>query len=291
MRAPRFAFALVVPALALFSLTVISPLVRAIGNSFYDYHLTSMHERAWNGLGHYAALLGSPDFYNALRNTLTFVVASVSIELVLGMGIALLLNQNVRFRNVLRGLVFVPWTIPTIVVALVWMWLYQPQYGIVNYVLQSVGIIKQPIHWLANLRWAMPAVIAAAVWKQTPLMVVMLLAGLQTVPRELVEAARVDGAGSLRVFWHITLPYLTGIITTTTLILVINNFQQFGLFWTMTGGGPINRTTTLAILTYQTAFEKYDLGLGSAIGVVWLCVLLAFAAVYTRLLRRSQVYS
>lgn len=204
--------------------------------------------------------------------------------------VALLLNHDFRGRNFFRGLIFLPWTLPTIIVAVIFMWIMQPQYGVLNYVLRGISVISANVNWLGNTQTALGSVIAAAVWRQLPFMMVMLLAGLQTVSRDLLEASQIDGANAAQVFRHITIPCIKSVIKTVVLTAVIGNFQMFTLFYNMTAGGPVRATTTLAVYTYETAFMSYDLGKGAAIGVIWMLFLLVFGIAYNKFFSRNELY-
>ncbi|MCZ8513714.1 sugar ABC transporter permease [Paenibacillus filicis] len=268
------------------SLTIISPLFKSIYMSFTDYSLMSATYK-WNNLDNYITILKSPDFYHSLRITLLYVVNAVLIDLLIGLSLALILNRSIKFRGFFRSIVMIPWAIPTIVTALIFMWIYQPDYGVLNYALNHLGIVHEKINWLHSINWALFAIVVVAVFRQTPLVSVMLLAGLQNIPGSLYEAAKIDGASGWRMFTNVTLPLLKPVITSVSLIMVVNNFQMFTLFFTLTGGGPANATSSLAILTYETAFSKYELGKGSAIGVIWLVLLFSFSIIYTRIMNRN----
>ncbi|NIK71997.1 MULTISPECIES: sugar ABC transporter permease [unclassified Paenibacillus] len=281
-----FAAILLLPVVIIMVLTIISPLVSAISLSFTDYSLMNqVHE--WNNFANYKELLGSSDFYHSLRITVTYVAATVIIDLLLGLLLAVLLNRNIRMRRFLRSVIMIPWAIPTIVTALIFLWIYQPDYGVLNYIATRLGLMKENVSWLQSMDWALPAITVVAVFRQTPLVCVMLLAGLQNISASLYEAAKIDGASGWRLFYNVTLPLLKPVIASVTLIMIVNNFQMFTLFFTLTGGGPAGSTTSLAILTYETAFSKYELAKGSAIGVIWLLLLFVFSILFTRFMNRN----
>lgn len=285
-----FAVALVMPALIMLCLTIITPLVNIIWMSFHDYSLLDIKHIKWNNFENYITLFHEKEFWNSFLRTIFYVTVTVGVQFVLGMAVALLLNKQFPGRNLMRGLIFLPWTIPTLIVAVIWMWIMQPQYGVLNYILRSLGIISENITWLSSPTTAMPSVIVAAVWRQLPFMMVMLLAGLQTVPRDLVEAATIDGASHIQVFRSITIPSIMSVIKTVTLTAIIGNFQMFTLFYNMTAGGPVRATTTLTVYTYETAFMSYNLGKGAAIGVVWMIFLLGFGILYNLKLSKTSFY-
>ncbi|MCM3747826.1 sugar ABC transporter permease [Paenibacillus pasadenensis] len=282
-----FAVVLLLPSILLLTLTIISPLIKSVMMSFTDYSLLSP-EQSWNNFANYAELLRSSEFYHSLRITLTYVVATVLLDLALGMTLALVLNRKIRFRGFFRSIIMIPWAIPTIVTALIFMWIYQGDYGVLNYVLVNLGIIDDNINWLRTTDYALASIVVVAVFRQTPLVTVMLLAGLQGISASLYEAARIDGANGWQVFTRITLPMLKPVITSVSLIMIVNNFQMFTLFFTLTNGGPAGSTTSLAIHTYFTAFSTYEMGKASAIGVIWLVLLFAFSTIFTRIMNRDD---
>lgn len=285
-----FAIGLILPAFAMLCITIIMPLIHIIWMSFHDYSLLNTKNIQWNQFENYVSLFGEKEFWRSFMRTIVYVSITVLIQFVLGMSVALLLNKEFPGRNLVRGLIFLPWTIPTLIVAVIWMWIMQPQYGVLNYILKSIGLISHNVSWLASTKTAMGSIIAAAVWRQLPFMMVMLLAGLQTVPQDLVEAATIDGASKRQVFSNITVPSIMSVIKTVTLTAIIGNFQMFTLFYNMTAGGPVRATTTLTVYTYETAFMSYNLGKGAAIGVVWMLFLIGFGTLYNRRLSKSELY-
>lgn len=255
--------------------------------SFTDYSLLSS-EKNWNNFANYSELLRSTEFYHSLKVTLNYVVVTVICDLVIGMTLAVVLNRNIRFRSIFRSIIMIPWAIPTIVSALIFMWIYQGDYGVLNYTLTHLGIMDSNINWLHSTSFALSSIIVVAVFRQTPLVAVMLLAGLQGISGSLYEAARIDGANGWQIFSKITLPMLIPVISSVTLIMIVNNFQMFTLFFTLTNGGPAGSTTSLAIHTYITAFSKYEMGKASAIGVIWLVLLFIFSMIFTRIMNRED---
>lgn len=278
-----FMLGLLAPSVLMLLLTILIPIAVVVGMSFFRYNLLDMGNVQWNNFENYKAL--DINFVKTFGRTLVYVCGTVAAQFLIGLGVALLLNsRGLRGRNIFRSLLFLPWTIPSLVVALVWMFLFQPQYGIVNYLfgLENYNILGSP-------QTAMLGVIVAAVWKQMPLMMVMLLSGLQTVPESLMEAAEIDGASGWQKFLNIMIPCIMPVIKTVTLTSIISNFQMFVLFFTMTGGGPVRATTTLPLYTYETAFSGFDLGKGAAIGVCWLLFLVLFSSLYNKLLGAKEV--
>lgn len=284
-----YAWALLIPAFAVLSLVVFWPIIDGIQTSFTENTLRTRRDPYWNDFQNYKDLYESGDIQLYFKNTLIFVTSIVLLQFVLALGIALLLNSDIKGRSIFRGLFLMPWTIPSVVVALLWLWMLQPQYGVLNYILHQMDLLARNQQWVQDPDRAMPSIVIASVWRQFPIMVVMLLAGLQTIPRTLVEAAKIDGAGQLRIFRYVTLPFLRPVIGTVVLITIINNFQSFTIIFNMTGGGPLKKTTTLSIATYQEAFRKFDIGTGSAIGVLWLLALVGITVIYNLFLAQKEV--
>ncbi len=284
-QAGLFLFLLLLPAGGMLTVTIIGPVATVIVMSFFHYSLLDMGNIVWNKFANYIALFSNSEFIQTFGRTVVYVAGTVVSQFVVGLAVALLLNARyIRGKKIIRSLLFLPWTIPSLVVAVVWMFMYQPQYGVINYLM---GL--ENFSWLGSPHWAMPAVIAAAVWKQMPLMMVMLLSGLQTVPENLREAAQIDGANKFQQFAAVTVPCIMPVIKTVTLTSIISNFQMFVLFFTMTGGGPVRATTTLPLYTYETAFAGFDMGKGAAIGVCWLVFLLVFSIIYNRVLGAKEI--
>ncbi|WP_211239565.1 carbohydrate ABC transporter permease [Jiangella gansuensis] len=292
MRGPRrlgdgaFAVALTLPGFALLVAVVLYPLVAALVTAFFEQSLV-VPGREFVGLENLRAVLEN-DFWRILRQTLVFTVGSTLLPFVIGFGLALALNTGLRGQRVFRGLFLVPWLVPGVVVSFLWMWIFNANYGVANGVLESLGIIDAPQAWLAEPGTAMAAVIIAKTWASFPWMMVMLLAGLQTVPPELHEAAEVDGAGTVRRFASITLPHLKGIIGLVLLLEFIWNFQHFDIIYVLTGGGPAGSTQTFATSVYEIAFRGFDLGRAGALGLLWMLILLVLVVVYVRFSERGE---
>ena len=285
----RFALLLLVPALVCTGLCIFVPIVRSVVMSFFDGRLDAASEGLrWTGAANYLAVLKGGTLLRSLAVTVLFAAVVTSAMFVLGLTLAMLLNLKLRGQRVLRSLALLPWVTPTVIAALLWSWIFQPQYGLANYLLMSAGLIARPIAWTSDINLALPSVMVAALWRDLPFMFLMLLAGLQSIPAEMYEAAKMDGAGPVVSFFRITLPFLRNVVRTTVLLAIINNFKQFPLFWTLTGGGPMDRTTTLAVLTYKEAFVNLDFGTAAAVSSVWLVLLVGVTLVYTRVFRASE---
>lgn len=233
------------------------------------------------GLENYAFLLTEPRFWNAAANTAYFVGVSVSLELALGLAFALLLNQNFRGRSVARALVLVPWVVPSVVAARFWEWIFNADFGVLNYLLGA------RINWLGDPVWALHAAILADVWKTTPFAVLLLLAGLQVIPAELYRAARIDGANTWQLFRHITLPLLKPVILLVLLFRTMDAARVFDLIFVLTGGGPANETETLVVYAYKLLYRTLQFGYGSALAVATFLFIFALSLVSLYHLRRA----
>ncbi len=284
-----FSLFLDTPALLLTVFFIIVPIVDSVIKSFQTFKLRNIISKKpgiWNDFANYLYLFKTDEFVSATLHTFIFVVGVVLVQFVLAMLLALILNSNIRGARFMRSIMMTPWVVPTVISALIWMWLFQPQYGLVKYLASVVtGGKVGDFAILNNPSTALSGVGIAALWKQIPLMTLLLLAGLQNVPCDISEAAMIDGAGKLRRFLSIILPYLSPVIKVSVSMAIIENFKQFPLFWTMTGGGPNNATTTLAVLSYREAFVGMNLGAGAAITTLWMGMMILVIFLYNRAFR------
>jgi multiple sugar transport system permease protein len=285
IREKILAIALILPAFIVIGLVVGYPLVYTIRLSFFEKILTQPKDVApFVGLRNYIAVIGNPGYRESWILSFKYVFISTALSFLIGFALALLLNRRLKGRAFIRSLFLVPWLVPSTVTATLSRLLYSPQFGGINLVLFQLGIIDEMLDWYTSPRLALPALMAVNIWRSFPYMMVMLLAGLQTVPDELYDAAKIDGAGWLGRLRYITLPSMRGITTIVTLVSIIWNFQQFTTIYIPTKGGPATVTTTLAINLYKTAFYAFDHGKAAAMGTLWLLFLLVFSAVYLRVL-------
>ncbi|HML21636.1 MAG TPA: sugar ABC transporter permease [Aggregatilinea sp.] len=276
----QFGILLALPALALFAAITIYPLLSSMYQGLLDKSLLYPGQE-FVGLDNIQAIL-QDDFTPLLRTTLTFTIYATILPFVVGFAIALIMNSSIRGQALLRSLFLLPWLLPTVVVSFLWMWIFNANYGVLNGLLRVTGLIQENINWLGHPQRAMIAVIIAKTWNTFPWIMVMLLAGLQTIPKELHEAAAIDGAGRMRTFRHVTLPQLRGIIGTVLLLSIIWNFQHFETIYVMTTGGPAKATTTFSVAVYKAAFQKFDLGEAGAIGILWMILLSVVVAIYLK---------
>ena len=275
-------YSYLVPAALCMLATVVVPIVLAIKMSLYADVLYKPQDYRFIGLGNYLRLVQDPVFWLTLKNSVVWVFGSVILQFVFGFAAALLLQNAFRGRALVRTLTLLPWIIPGVVVGLIWEWLYQPNYGVINDLLIRAGWMHERIAWLSSTDTAMAAVVFTNVWRGIPFFAIMLLAGLQSVPDELYEAAHVDGAGVLARFWHITLPLLRPIIVVATATRIIWTFNYADLIFVMTGGGPANATQITSTYTLVQAYSSLDFGYAGALSVVLLLVMLVFTALYLR---------
>lgn len=281
-----FALLLTAPGLALLAAVVVYPLITALITAFYKQSLVEPG-REFIGLQNIIDVL-TGDFARLLGQTMVFTLGTTLFPFIVGFALALALNTKIRGAKVLRGLMLIPWLIPGVVVSFLWMWIFNGNYGVLNALLEGIGIIDEPQAWLAHPGTAMAAVIVAKTWQSFPWMMVMLLAGLQTVPPELHEAAEIDGAGTVRRFFSITVPQMGGIIGLVLLLEFIWNFQHFDIIYVLTGGGPAGSTQTFATAVYETAFDGFDLGHAGALGLLWMILLMGLVVVYVRFSEKGE---
>jgi multiple sugar transport system permease protein len=239
------------------------------------------------GFENYRDMLSRPDFWQAAARTVLYTAGVSIAAFLLGLAVALLLNERFPFRRLFRAALMLPWAVPLVVSALTWKVMLDPQTGVVNALLRWVGLITRGPEWLQSADWALPAVILIDVWKDFPLATLFLLGGLQAIPIELYEAAKTDGANGWQRFRHVTWPGLLGVATILFLLQAVWIFRRFTTIYALTAGGPAKATETLVIQTYNEAFRNYELSYASTLGVLTLLVTLAFAAVYIHLLRRK----
>lgn len=268
----------------LFAVFLLLPVVMAIGLSLTDYAVIGDFE--WVGLDNYARIAGDPIFWVAVRNTALYTVLYVPAGLVVALGTALLLNRGTRTARVFRTLFYIPVVSSTVATAAIWFWLLNPQYGLLNAVLGWFGIDGPA--WLYESRWAMVAIVMMSVWAGFGANMIIYLGALQGVPGELVDAARVDGAGAFRVFWHVTLPAISRATFLILTLLLIAAFQVFDQAYVLTKGGPGNSTLTLVYYIYDRGFGRLEMGYASALSFVLFLVILVFSVANARATGREN---
>ncbi|RCV51576.1 carbohydrate ABC transporter permease [Marinitenerispora sediminis] len=270
------------PALVPVVLFSVAPLVYGVYLAFTDARSGRNVDVAFVGPRNFADLLSDGDFWASFQIGLVWAVSVTVLQLAAGMGLALLLNQDLRLRWLARTLAMVPWAMPPVIVGLMWRLVYHPDAGILNATLRDIGLVSGDIDWLNDFSVALPAIIVVGVWTGMPQTTIVLLAGLQGVPRELREAAEVDGAGAWRRFRSVTLPQLRPVITTITSLNFVWNMNEFALVWVLTQGGPGGRTRLPMLYAYEEAFRYGFFGYAAAMGVAIVAVVLTVLAVYLR---------
>ena len=280
LRQVRLAWILVLPTLLVVVLVAGYPLAQVFYWSFFKADIAFVEPPEFVGLENYAYLFQDPDFRQALWNTLKFTVVSVSLETVLGLAIALIIHSNFRGRGLVRTAILIPWAIPTVVSAKMWQWMLNDVYGVINVLGVKLGLLSQKVAFLARPELLLPSIIAVDVWKTTPLMALLLIAGLQMIPEELYEAASIDGASRWQQFWSITLPLLTPALVVALIFRTLDALRVFDVVFVMSGVNPATRT--LAVYNRQTLVDFQDLGYGSAISVAILVIIFAFVLLYMR---------
>jgi multiple sugar transport system permease protein len=281
----KVALPFVAPMVVIMVGLIVWPFISAIYTSFTTRSIRRVD--TFVGLDNYVRLWSDPAFWDTVANTFNFTIASVSIKLLVGLVIALLLNSNLPWRNVLTGLMLLPWIVPEVVTAMAWRSIYDPIFGGLNPILQGLGLIDRRVAWLAEPQLAMPSVIAVNVWKGIPFFTMLLLAGLKAIDKEQYEAAEVDGASGIDKFRHITLPGLRYVIIVTVLLSTISTFNTFGLVYLMTGGGPGGATRLYSILAYERAIVGLRFGPGAAAAFSLAPVLALFILLLARFMRQG----
>lgn len=277
----RFGLALVVPALLLFSILILYPFLRSLGLSFFESTLFAP-EPIFVGFKNFTRLFADPTFFKTWATTLAYVSVTTVLTLILGFFWALILNQVFTGRTFIRSAAILPWILPSTVTAFLWAWIFNGQFGLLNAVLEVLGLSDGPTVWLSNPTGAIIAVILAKTWLSTPVAMSFILAGLQTVSSEEVDAAMMDGCRGGGIIRHVIVPHIMPTLVIVFVLQAMANLQQIDTILAMTRGGPARATTVLSIEVYQKAFQEWDMGMASAIGVVWFITIAIPAIVYLR---------
>jgi multiple sugar transport system permease protein len=278
---------LIAPTLLIFALVIAWPLGYAVYLSFFSIYTPTL-KGDWVGLENYRAMFTSSEFWMALWTTIVWTVGTLTLQVVFGVAMALLLNLNFYFRSLARSLMLFPYFVSTVVAVLVWRWMFNDVYGILNRALTFSGLADMPLDWLGSMPNAMISIVLVGAWKYSPFVMIAVLARLQTIPDDLYEAARIDGAGAWSRFWDVTLPQLREVLVVIILLRTIWDFKEFDLIYLLTGGGPVTSTQTLPLLVYMQAFGMNAMGRASTYAIGIMLVLLTFMILYLHRTRRER---
>lgn len=282
---------LIAPAALIMLVVTVYPLVRSFWISLLTWDLTRPAiGHPFAGFKNYQFVLQDPTFWQSAKSTLIFVLGAVTLEIVLGLALALLLNRDFIGKNIVRMLALLPWAIPAVVNGIMWKWILNPSFGALNGLLKSLGIIDQYVIWLGDPTLAMVMCILADVWKETPFIMLLFLAALQTIPKDLYEAARVDGASAIQNLFNITIPLISPTLFVAISLRTIWALKSFDLIYTLTAGGPSGSTTVIGYYTYLKTFVSLNLGRGAAVAYLMTLVVLALVLIYQRALYREDQY-
>jgi multiple sugar transport system permease protein len=282
------AYVLAAPMAIMIIVVIIIPIIRVVYMSFFDYYLARPNNHPFIGLQNYTKLFMDKTFFVSVRVTLIYIFVTVILRYVLGLGIALLLHEKFPGRGLARSIMIIPWAVPEVVACLIFIQMFDYQYGIINYWLSQLGIIHEPLKWLADLRLALPSAMLVNIWKGTPWAAIMLLAGLQSIPESLYEAAKIDGANAWQRFRNVTLPLLKPISLAVFLLLVIWTIKDFAIVYVLNKGGPARATEVLTIFLYHKGFEGLRMGVASAAGVILLVVSMLFTIIYLKAMEGDE---
>ena len=285
----RPAYLLVLPVVLYILLFQLYPLLDTLRLSFTNTNLLIPGTGKFIGFRNYINILTNDSiFWLTARNSFLWVFGSLIFQFVLGLFTAILLNQKIPLRGVWRSTILIPWVTPTVVMGIVWRWIYNGDFGILNYILERIGLIQIPIVWLGEKPWIWPAMLLTSVWKGYPYMAIMMLAGLQGIPESLYEVASIDGAGRITKFFKITLPSLVPVIFVTFLASVIISWTKFELIWVLTRGGPGYDTSVMATYVYAMSFLFYQMGNGATVATLSSLIMALFLIVYYRLFKTES---
>jgi multiple sugar transport system permease protein len=284
---PTLAYLFLAPSLAVLGAVVVYPFFSAVWISFQNKYVGAAGQ--YIGLKNYVTLFGDPLFYKVAWNSFVYTATAVAIKFTIGLGMALILNQERRLNPVFRTVLFVPWAVPVIVAALNWRWIYDDFSGMLNNVLLALGLVHDVISWLSDPSLAMWSCVAVVVWTGTPFYTMNFLAALQAIPKEQYEAARIDGASLFQEFWSVTIPNLRNVFMTVVMLSTIFTSTNLVIVYTLTNGGPANKTQIFPNLAYNVALQGGRLGYGSAINLAFFPVLAVLIVLLSRqMLRRGD---
>ena len=287
-----FCLILLLPAIIHCVAFIIIPILDSVWMSFTDYKIANLTQGIpgkWNNFANYTRLWHSGKLQSATSITIFFVFVTVILTFIISMTLALILNSKIVGARLWRSIMMIPWVIPTVIAGLLWAWIYANPYGLLQYLVGvfSGGSITN-FGILSNQQTALWGIIIAALWKQIPLMALLLLSGMQSIPDDLMEAAKIDGANYVQGLFNVIIPQMRSVIAVTVSMCIIENFKQYPLFATLTNGGPAGATTTFAVLSYDEAFVNYNYGSGAAVTTVWLLLMIIVVFIFNKIFKRED---
>jgi multiple sugar transport system permease protein len=279
----------VLPAIVVMLIVIAYPVYYTIELSFFKTPASlQLKDKIFIGLDNYAYLVQLPAFWKVTVQTLIWTVSSTFFAFILGLGAALALHREFVGRGILRALLLIPWVVSAVAASYVWKWLYHSDFGAIGAMAVQLGLASEPINFVDNVQTALPSLIVVNIWKEFSFAMIMLMAGLQTVPDQLLRAAQVDGANAWQRFWHVTFPHLSGVSMVTVLLLTVQNFNSFIIPFIMTGGGPVGSTHIWITHIYEFAFQRQQWGRGAAYAVLLFLIMVVLGYFYVRALTRGD---
>ena len=279
----------VLPAIVVMLVVIAYPIYYTVELSFFKTPPgLQLRDKTFIGLDNYVAILTSDVFWRVTLNTVIWTVSSTLIAFVLGFALALALHRDFLGRGMLRGIFIVPWVISAVAASYIWKWIYHSDFGIIGVVLVQLGVVDRPPNFIDSVGTVLASLIVVNIWREFPFAMIMMMAGLQTVPEQLLRAAQVDGASAWQRFWHVTFPHLRGVSTVTILLLAVANFNSFIIPWIMTGGGPANASHIWITHIYELAFGRQRWGVASAYSVLLFTILMTLGYFYVRALTQGD---
>jgi multiple sugar transport system permease protein len=285
----RADYGYVLPAIVVMLIVIAYPVYYTIDLSFFQTPPgLQLRDRIFIGVDNYTAILTSPVFWKVTGNTIYWTIASTLFAFLLGLGCALSLHREFVGRGVMRAILLIPWVVSAVAASYVWKWLYHSDFGVIGAALVAMGLADRPPNFIDNINTVLPSLIVVNIWREFSFAMIMLMAGLQTVPDQLLRAAKVDGANAWNRFWHVTFPHLRGVSTVTILLLAVSNFNSFIIPWIMTGGGPSNASHIWITHIYELAFGRQRWGVASAYSVLLFIIMMTLGYFYVRALSRGD---
>jgi multiple sugar transport system permease protein len=285
----RADYGYVLPAIVVMLIVIAYPVYYTAELSFFQTPASlQLRDKIFNGISNYQTILTNATFWKVTGNTLIWTIASTLFAFLLGLCCALSLHREFVGRGVLRAILLIPWVVSAVAASYVWKWLYHSDFGVIGALLVQLGITDQPINFIDNINTVLPSLIVVNIWREFSFAMIMLMAGLQTVPDQLLRAARVDGASAWNRFWHVTFPHLRGVSTVTILLLAVSNFNSFIIPWIMTGGGPSNASHIWITHIYEIAFGRQRWGVAAAYSVLLFIIMMTLGYFYVRALSRGD---